>query len=141
MNNIKKRIALALVLVGSVIPLSACLEGSDADVASQNLSTAAEQFEISRRIVFFNGITDKYLLEIQGLCSVETGDSMLAGSLEVTCKTGPSVFKKHFLGLSDNVSFFVEQLDGAMVSTYHYRVIFKPDVIIPDIDLKTQIGK
>lgn len=140
MNKIKK-IALVAMAGISTVTLSACMEGSDADVAAHNLSVAAEQFEISRRIVFFNGITDKYLLEIQGLCSVETSESALGGSLEVTCKTGPSTFKKHFLGLSDNVSFFVEQLDSAMVSTYHYKVIFKPDVIIPDFDLKTQIGK
>lgn len=114
---------------------------TDADVASSNLSTAAEQFQINRRVVFFNGITDKYLLEIDGLCSVETGDSMLKGSLEVTCKTGPTEFKKHFLGLSDNVSFFVEQIDGASVSVYNYKVIFKPDVIVPDIDLTTQVVK
>lgn len=137
----KKKIILALLAVTAPFMLTGCLEGSDADVAAHNLSVAAEQFEVNRRIVFFNGITDKYLLEIQGLCSVETSESALGGSLEVTCKTGPSSFKKHFLGLSDNVSFFVEQLDAAMVSTYHYKVIFKPDVIIPDIDLKTQIGK
>lgn len=118
-----------LVLGGTAI---AC--DSDADVASHNISKAAEQFEIMRRIVFFNGITDKYLLTIEGLCSVETGDSMLAGSLEVTCKVGPHAFNKSFLGLSDNVSFFVEQLEDVDVSTYHYRVIFKPEVIIPDID-------
>lgn len=123
----------------ATLALAGC--ASDADVASENLSTAAEQFEVNRRIVFFNGITDKYLLEIQGLCSVETGESMLKGSLEVTCKTGPSIYKKHFLGLSDNVSFLVEQIEGVQASAYHYRVIFKPDVIIPDIDLKTQIGK
>ncbi len=92
-------------------------------------------------MVFFNGITDKYLLQIDGLCSVETGSSALSGSLEVTCKTGPTTFKKHFLGLSDNVSFFVEQIDAAKVSTYNYRVIFKPDAIVPNIDLKTQVGK
>lgn len=123
----------------TTLALAGC--ASDADVASENLSTAAEQFEVNRRIVFFNGITDKYLLEIQGLCSVETGNSNLTGSLEVTCKTGPSTYKKHFLGLSDNVSFLVEQIEGVQASVYHYRVIFKPDVIIPDIDLETQIGK
>lgn len=109
---------------------------TDADVASHNLSQAAEMFEIERRVVFFNGITDEYLLSIEGLCSVETGDSMLSGSLEVTCKTGPNAYKKHFLGLSDNVSFFVEQLEAADASEYHYRVIFKPQTIIPDIDFE-----
>lgn len=122
---------LAILIVGGFV-LTAC--SSDADVASSNLSKAAEQFEINRRIVFFNGITDKYLLEIDGYCSVETTDSALGGSLEVTCKTGDDEFKKHFLGLSDNVSYFVEQIDGANVSTDNYRVIFKPEVIVPDVD-------
>lgn len=135
----KKKVAMVVIALLATAGLSSC--STDAEVASYNLSKAADQFEINRRIVFFNGITDKYLLEIQGLCSVETGDSALAGSLQVTCKTGATQYKKHFLGLSDNVSYLVEQIDGATVSTYHYKVIFKPDEIIPDIDLKTQIGK
>ena len=138
MKHTKTIVAIAGIALATPI-MAAC--STDADMASHNLSQAAEMFEVNRRIVFFNGITDKYLLEIQGLCSVETGDSMLAGSLEVTCKTGPSEYKKHFLGLSDNVSFLVEQIEGAQVSVYHYRVIFKPDVIIPDIDLETQVGR
>jgi len=132
----RKTIAAAAVLGGLVLGgLAGC--SSDADIASENLSTAAEQFEITRRIVFFNGITDKYLLEIQGRCSVETRDSGLSGSLEVTCKTGSNEYKKHFLGLSDNVSYFVEQMEGSDVSVYRYRVIFKPEAIVPDIDLRT----
>lgn len=102
----------------------------DAEVASRNLSVAADQFEIDRRVVFFNGITDTYLLSIEGRCSIEDQSNQL----EVTCKVGEDEFKKHFLGLSDNVSYFVEQLEGADVSEFHYRVIFKPQVIVPDID-------
>lgn len=118
-----------LILIGT-----ACTD-SKADVASHNLSKAAEQFEIQRRIVFFNGITDKYLLTVEGRCSVETSDSALGGSLEVTCKVGPDQYKKHFLGLSDNVSYFVEQTEVANVSEYHYRVIFRPDTIIPAVEV------
>jgi hypothetical protein len=118
-------LALCLVSTG----LGACGD-TDADVASHNLSKAAEQFEIERRVVFFNGITDKYLLLIEGLCSIEDEGRQL----EVTCKLGDGEFKKHFLGLSDNVSYFVEQTEAADVSTSHYRVIFKPEVIVPDID-------
>ncbi len=121
----KRLIALAMV---GALALTACT--SDADVASANLSKAAEQFEIERRVVFFNGITDTYLLSIEGKCSIEDQSTQL----EVTCKVGPEEFKKHFLGLSDNVSYFVEQLEGVDVDVYHYRVIFKPEVIIPDID-------
>ncbi len=120
---------IASVMLVPALALAGC--ATDADVASENLSKAADQFEIDRRIVFFNGITDKYLLVIEGKCSI-TADTG-AQKLDVTCKTGGQ-FKKHFLGLSDNVSYFVEQVEGANVSTDHYRVIFKPEIIVPDID-------
>lgn len=107
---------------------------SDADVASENLSRAADMFEIDRRIVFYNGITGEYMLTIEGRCSLGNKDT--SDQLSVTCKTGLKEYKKHFLGLSDNVTYFVEQVDGASVSEYHYRVIFKPSVIVPNIDLQ-----
>lgn len=109
---------------------------SDADVASRNLSQAADQFEVTRRIVFYNGITGDYILVIEGLCSLGNYDD--ADELTVTCKTGDGEYKKHFLGLSDNVTFFAEQLDPIPVSEYHYRVIFKPESILPDIDLEIE---
>ncbi len=121
---------LAITALASAAIVTGC--SSDSDVASANLSTAAEQFEIERRVVFFNGITDAYLLTIEGRCSIEDE----AGQLEVTCKTGQDSYKKHFLGLSDNVSYFVEQTEAADASVYHYRVIFKPEVIVPDIDVE-----
>ncbi|SHK06495.1 hypothetical protein SAMN05443637_102230 [Pseudonocardia thermophila] len=127
--KVRTRTALVLAAVAtSAGVLTAC--STDADVASRNLSAAADQFEINRRVVFFNGITDKYLLSVEGRCSITDENRQL----EVTCKTGPEEYKKHFLGLSDNVSYFVEQLDSAAVDTWHYRVIFKPEVIVPDVD-------
>ena len=122
------------IAVVAALAFGAAACDTDADVASRNLSKAAEQFEIVRRVVFFNGITDEYLLTVEGRCSIEAGDTGVAGSLEVTCKVGEDRFKKHFLGLSDNVSYFVEQLEAADVDTYRYRVIFKPETIVPDVD-------
>lgn len=124
-----KKHAIAILAIAALILVTSC---TDADVASSNLSKAADQFEISRRVIFYNGITDTYLLTIEGLCSLGNYDD--PGRLSVTCKTGPSDYKKHYLGLSDNVTYFVEQVDGAGVSVYHYRVIFKPQTIIPHID-------
>lgn len=123
--------AAAFAVMG--LALAAC--SNEADVASQNLSQAADNFGISRRIVFYNGITDKYMLEIEGLCSIGKGDST-PKEITVTCKTGPNDYKKHFLGLSDNVTFFSEQLDGAKVSTFHYRVTFNPTTIVPSVDVR-----
>lgn len=105
---------------------------TDADIASTNLSKSAEMFEIERRIVFYNGITDTYILSVEGRCSVE----FLPNKFEVTCKISDSAYVKHYLGRADNVFPFVEQLKTANVSAYRYKVIFKPLSIIPDIDLK-----
>jgi len=104
---------------------------NDAQVASRNVSQAADNFEINRRIVFYNGITNEYILSIEGLCSQQPMD----GRIAIICKTGPGTYKKHFLGLSHNVTYFSEQLEPAKASVYFYRVVFKPSTIIPNIDL------
>lgn len=54
----------------------------------------------------------------------------------MTCRVNQNTYKKHFLGLSDNVTFFAEQIESANADPFHYKVVFKPAVIIPDIDLK-----
>jgi hypothetical protein len=102
------------------------------------LSKAADNFEVLRRIVFINGITDKYLLTIEGYCSLGSGQA--TRSLTVTCKTGLDQYEKHFLGLSDNVTFVAEQLKTSNVSAYHYRIQFRPETILPDIRLDLSGG-
>ena len=124
------KLFLLVMIVIVAISLVGCME---ADVASENLSRAADQFQVNRRIVFYNGITDNYILVVEGLCSLGNYDS--EGELTVTCKTGHDEYKKHFLGLSDNVTYFAEQLDSLPVDSYHYKVYFRPETIIPDIDL------
>ena len=116
--------------VFATMVLSGCTD--DAKVVSSNLSKAADMFEVDRRVNFLNGITDRYMLVIEGKCSINDQ----VNQLEVTCKTGSNTYKKHFLGLSDNVTYFVEQLESKGVSAYHYKVIFKPEAIIPDIDVE-----
>jgi len=123
------KLTAAIVLGTMSLGLVGC---SDADIASSNISKAADNFEINRRIVFYNGITGEYMLTIEGLCSQEQYERKLS----VTCKTGPTSYKKHFLGLSDNVTYFSEQIDGVSVSVYHYRVIFKPSAIVPSVEIK-----
>jgi hypothetical protein len=130
-NEMMKRVLSALGIVGVALGLGAC---TDAEMASQNISKAADYFEINRRIIFYNGITDNYMLTIEGRCSIKKDN--MDNQLEVTCKTSPTEYKKHFLGISDNVTYFVEQLDYANVSTYQYRVVFKPSAIMPDIEVK-----
>jgi hypothetical protein len=127
--KLNRKIAAVALAIVAALGLSGC---EDAQVASDNVSKAADNFEVERRVVMFNGITDQYLLSIEGLCAiVDEGNQ-----LEVTCKDNQGGVKKHFLGLSDNVSYFVEQTAPIGVSTSHYRVTFKPSVVIPDVDAR-----
>lgn len=126
-----KKIMLFIMTALALTMLQGC--DSDANVASRNVSKAADNFEISRRIVFYNGITGDYVLTIEGMCS--SGNDNTAQKVTITCKVG-NTFKKHFLGLSDNVTYFIEQVEPYPTGTSHYVVNFKPSVILPDIRLR-----
>ena len=127
-----KLLATASATVAIAALLTGCAD--DAQIASRNVSKAADNFEVNRRIVFYNGITDTYMLTIEGACSIDTSSS--GKTFTATCKTGPTSYKKHFLGLSDNVTFFAEQMGAVDASAYHYRVTFKPQAILPDFDFR-----
>ena len=129
------KVVAAIVAVFALFTLAACQD--DAQVASYNISKAADNFEIDRRIVFYNGINGEYMLTIEGRCSIEAQTPQLEG----TCKVGPNAFKKHFLGLSDNVTYFAEQQETADVSVYHHRITFKPQSILGDVDFRGDAGE
>ena len=126
----KKLFAGAVLACVAALTLVGC--STDAEVATYNLSKDADNFKVDRRVVFFNGITDEYLLTIEGRCSITDQTTQL----EVICKLDDDRFKKHFLGLSDNVSYFVEQLEPRDASASNYKVIFKPSTIVPDIEVR-----
>ena len=129
-----RKTATILGMIGLGV-LAGCQD--DAKIASQNLSKAADNFEVNRRVVFMNGITGSYELEVVGRCSTERTKS--GRGIAVTCKTGPRDYKKHLFYLSDNTSVFAEQLEASDVSVYHSRITFKPQQIIPDIDFRGDV--
>lgn len=122
----------AIASLAAIAVLAGC-NVSDADVASRNLSQSADNFEIPRRVVFYNGINGEYILTIEGMCAL---DASASPKIAITCKTGAGVYKKHYLGVSDNVTYFIEQLEPVAANVNRYKVIFKPSVIIPDIVMK-----
>ena len=120
----------AVVAVGAGLLLGACQE--DATIASANLTKAADNFEIMRRVVFYNSIRDKIVMVTEGKCSVTAG----ALRTSVICKVGSNSFIRNFYGKSDNTVYFVEQMEPVAASVYHYRRTFKPQQILPDIDFR-----
>lgn len=128
-----KRVLIAAAMLAAFTGLSGCFD-DEAKIVEENMIKAADNFEINRRIVFYNGITDSYMLVIEGRCSMNLNRTGTA--FNVICKTGPTDYKRHTQVLSDNTSAFVEQLDSIKASAYHYRVTFKPQSILPDIDFR-----
>jgi len=105
----------------------------DAVIVRSNLERAEQNFEVFRRVVFYNGITGEYILTIEGRLAIIVDSD---GDLVVTVKTENGTYLKHYLGLSDNVTYFSEALEASSVSSRQYKVIFKPIEIIPTIELK-----
>lgn len=133
-----KRITKLALIAATALSLTACVD-DDAKIATENLKKAADNFEVNRRVVFYNGITDTYILTVEGFCSMDLNAD--ATAFNVICKVGDGEYKRHTLVLADNVSAFVEQLDASKVSAYHYRVTFKPQAIISDIDFRGDAGE
>jgi hypothetical protein len=100
------------------------------------LSEAADTFEITRSIVFVNGITDKVWLTIEGRCSINDQGNQL----EVTCKVGDNKYTKDFYGKGNNSFYVAHQLESAFSDPYHHRVILRPETIVPNFDMDTSGG-
>ena len=123
---------LVISMLAGIMLFTGC--NREADVVSQNISRDADSFKIKRRIVFFNGITGQNIMEIIGYCSIDKDNK--DNQLEITCKVGDNQYKKHYFGLSDNTAYFIEQVDPAFASEYNYKVVFRPQTLIPDVTLK-----
>lgn len=124
---------IIIAAIAALLLLGAACE-SQADTANKNLSKAAENFEVPRRIVGINGITDEALFSVEGFCSYEVPTN---GTFEAICKNEDGSIERTTLYLSDNVTFVSTQLRGVKVGLFSPRIIFRPETIIPNFDLST----
>lgn len=118
-------------LIFAALPMLAACQDA-AKVAAHNMTKAADNFEIMRRVVFYNSISDKIIMVTEGKCSVEAAPLRTA----IICKVGEGQYIRNFYGKSDNTVYFVEQMAPVPVNLYHYRRTFKPQGILPDIDFR-----
>ena len=124
-----KKVYFAVLAVAMVSMFTSCGKlVSGASVARNNLEVAEQNFEVQRRVVFYNGITGEYILTIEGKLAIIVDSD---GDLVVTVKTPDGQYLKHYLGLSDNVTYFSEALLPNSVSVDSYSVQFKPSAILP----------
>ncbi len=128
----KRRLAALAAIGALILGTNAACGVDDAAVVNENLNKDADNFKVLRRVVFYNAILDKYIMEVEGYCSVDPGD---VNRMTVTCKTG-NEYKRHALGKSDNVLWWYEQLKSSGVSPDRYKVTFKPEVLIPQPEIR-----
>lgn len=121
-----------IALLFTVSALAACT--NEGDTALYNVRQDASNFGVNRRVVFYNGVTNDYILSIEGLCTVDSSDRH---NVHVICKVGDGAYKYHSLVAGDNMGVFVEQIDAAKVSAYHYKVTFRPQTIVPEAEIRT----
>lgn len=125
----KKFIALIICLVAiiSCFTFASC---SAADNVNHNLSQAADNFQVLRKITVYNARTDLIVLEMEGYMSLSNNGH---SELVVTCMTGAGEYKKNYIYLNEYVIYVVEDITGTHTDPYHYKVHFY--TALPDIDI------
>lgn len=115
----------------AVVCLLSCLTGcTEAENVNYNLSQAADNFEVVRRITVYNARTDMIIMEMEGLMSISNNG---ANELVVTCRTGRDEYKKNYVYLNEYVIYVVEDITGTVTDPYHYKIHFY--TALPDIDI------
>lgn len=122
-----------LVLVIVCFMILAVIDGcSEAETASYNLSKQADNFNIVRRITVIDCITGDILFEMSGKMSINMDE--VENQLEITVEDN-GTYMKHIIGLSDNVTYVLEDLNlGANdVNQYRYTINFNPNMWAPPV--------
>ena len=130
-----KKKLLGVLLAGTVT--TATLTGCETEASrvDYNLTQEADNFNVVRQLTVINCIEGDVLFQMTGKMSItaDVDDNQLEIIVE-----DDGTYVKHFVGLSDNVTYVVEDLnlgDNA-VSKYKYTLNFNPNMWIP-VDVKT----
>lgn len=123
----KKILALLLVIVCLVACFTGC---TAAENVNYNLSQAANNFEVARKITVYNARTDLIVMEMEGFMSLSNNS---VSELVVTCMTGPDTYKKNYVYLNEFVIYVVEDITDTVTDPYHYEIHFY--AAMPDIDI------
>ena len=118
---------LTVILI-AIIPiiLTSCTE---AERVRNNLAQEADNFNVVRRVTVIDCITGDTLLQLSGRCSI-TADTT-DNQLEVIVETQKGYYQKQIIGLSDNVTYIIEDLEVSDVSEYQYELNFNPKMWLP----------
>lgn len=120
-----KKIIIALI-AGTMLVLTGCNEAAR---VRENLSQEADNFNCLRRITVIDCITGDTLFQMEGRSSIvaDAGDNQL----EIITEFQKGQYSKQIIGLSDNVTYIVEDLEMTGVNPYRYEINFNPNMWIP----------
>lgn len=118
---------MAIVIVCFCFAFTSC---TAADNVNHNLSQAADNFQVLRKITVYNARTDLIIFEMEGYMSLSNNGS---SELVVTCKVGEGQYKKNYVYLNEYVIYAVEDITGTTTDPYHYKIKFY--TARPDIDI------
>ena len=102
---------------------------TEAERVNYNITQEAENFNVYRRVTVINCIKGDTLFSIEGLMNIKADTT--DNQLELTVEVADGKYKKHFIGLSDNVTYTIEDISGSEVSKYHYSINYNPKMWIP----------
>lgn len=127
MKKTRKVILIALATMIMGIALVGCETQSQR--VSYNLSQEADNFNVVRQLTVINCIGGDVLFQMTGKMSItaDTADNQL----EVIVEDENGNYQKHFVGLSDNVTYTVEQKNFKNVENYKYTLNFNPKMWVP----------
>ena len=124
-----KKVLISLLVSISVIGMVGMVGCTEANTVSTNISKEADNFNVTRRLVVINGRTDTIIFSLVGNFSLTVDQE--ENQLEVIAEVRDGVYRKHFIGLSDEIQYFVEDVGDNEVSKYRYEVEFMPEKVIP----------
>lgn len=122
-----KKFLFPLIIVFA-LSLTGC-ETREADMVSYNLSLEADNFNNVRQVTIINCLQGDVLFQMTGKMSIEADTE--DNQLEIIVEDNDGGYKKHFIGLSDNVTYVVEDITSKNVDKYNYTLNFNPNMWLP----------
>jgi hypothetical protein len=121
-----KKLILIIMVILTIGMFTGCQR--EADKVSYNLSLEADNFNVARKLTVINQRTDTILFQMTGNFSIEKEPD---GDLAVIGENDNGTYYKHFVYLSSEISYVVEDLGTTSVNKYKYEINFNPKMIVP----------
>lgn len=118
MKRIYKIFVISVMMFVMMLCICSC---STADTVNYNLNKEADEFN------------DMIMLQAEGYMALSNNS---ANELVVTFKTGENQYYKDYIYLNDWTCYVMEQVEPKSTDRYHYELVFYPDRLIPDIEIK-----